>query len=104
MGIQRLTLHTLKKRLFNKFVYNPPEKSDNLAKAKKSSTFASKIFKIIGRHRKFAASFKAKVAIAALQEKESLTSLATKYGLSPTVIQQWREELEQQAGKVFETP
>ena len=22
----------------------------------------------------------------------------------PTVIQQWREELEQQAGKVFETP
>ena len=49
----------------------------------------------MGRHRKFNASFKAKVAIAALQEKESLTSLATKYGLSPTVIQQWREELEQ---------
>ncbi|MGN0317388.1 MAG: transposase [Lachnospira sp.] len=58
----------------------------------------------MGRHRKFDASFKAKVAIAALQEKESLNSLATKYGLSPTVIQQWREELEQQAGKVFETP
>ena len=58
----------------------------------------------MGRHRKFDASFKAKVAIAALQEKELLTSLATKYGLSPTVIQQWREELEQQAGKVFEMP
>ena len=58
----------------------------------------------MGRHRKFDASFKAKVAIAALQEKESLNSLATKYGLSPTVIQQWREALEQQAGKVFETP
>lgn len=58
----------------------------------------------MGRHRKFDASFKAKVAIAVLQEKESLTSLATKYGLSPTVIQQWREELEQQAGKVFKTP
>lgn len=58
----------------------------------------------MGRHRKFDASFKAKVAIAALQEKESLNSLATKYGLSPTVIQQWREDLEQQAGKVFETP
>ena len=58
----------------------------------------------MGRHRKFDASFKAKVAIAALQEKESLNSLATKYGLSPTVIQQWREELELQAGKVFETP
>ena len=58
----------------------------------------------MGRHRKFDAAFKAKVAIAALQEKESLTSLATKYGLSPTVIQQWREELEKQAGKVFETP
>ena len=58
----------------------------------------------MGRHRKFDASFKAKVAIAALQEKESLNSLATKYGLSPTIIQQWREALEQQAGKVFETP
>ena len=57
-------------------LYNPPEKSDNLAKAKKSSTFASKIFKIMGRHRKFDASFKAKGAIAALQEKESLNSLA----------------------------
>ena len=44
------------------------------------------------------------MAIAALQEKESLNSLATKYGLSPTVIQQWREALEQQASKVFETP
>ena len=44
------------------------------------------------------------MAIAALQEKESLNSLATKYGLSPTVIQQWREALEQQAGKVVETP
>ena len=30
----------------------------------------------MGRHRKFDASFKAKVAIAALQEKESLNSLA----------------------------
>ena len=81
-----------------------PKIQTTLKKRKKSSTFASKIFKIMGRHRKFDASFKAKVAIAALQEKESLNSLATKYGLSPTVIQQWREALEQQAGKVFETP
>ena len=44
------------------------------------------------------------MAIVVLQEKESLNSLATKYGLSPTIIQQWREALEQQAGKVFETP
>ena len=44
------------------------------------------------------------MAIAALQEKESLNSLATKYGLSPTVIQQLCEALEQQAYKVFETP
>ena len=58
----------------------------------------------MGRHRKFDASFKAKVAIAAPQEKESLNPLATKYGLSPTIIQQWREALEKQAGRVFETP
>ena len=44
------------------------------------------------------------MAIVVLQEKESLNSLATKYGLSPTVIQQLCEALEQQAGKVFATP
>ena len=94
------------KRVFVRFcqIIILPKNRTTLQKRKKSSTFAGKIFKIMGRHRKFDASFKAKVAIAALQEKESLNSLATKYGLSPTVIQQWREELEQQAGKVFETP
>ena len=53
-----------------------PKNQTTLQKRKKSSTFASKIFKIMGRHRKFDASFKSKVAIAALQEKESLNSLA----------------------------
>ena len=62
--------------------YNPPEKSDNLAKAKKVVPLQAKSSRLWGRHRKFEASFKAVIAI----------------------IQQWREALEQQAGKVFETP
>ena len=52
---------------------------------------------------KFDASFKAKVAIEALQEKEPLQALAKKYGISPTVISNWKEELLQNSSKAFDT-
>jgi len=52
---------------------------------------------------KFDASFKAKVAIEALQEKEPLQALAKKYGVSPTVISNWKEELLQNSSKAFDT-
>jgi len=41
----------------------------------------------MGRHSKFDASFMAKVAIEALQEKDTLPALAQKYGVSPRKIE-----------------
>ena len=46
---------------------------------------------------------KARVAIEALQEKEPLQALAKKYGISPTVISNWKEELLQNSSKAFDT-
>ena len=52
---------------------------------------------------KFEASFKARVAIEALQEKEPLQALAKKYGVSPSVISSWKDELLQNSQKAFES-
>ncbi len=58
----------------------------------------------MGRPSKFDAAFKAKVAVEALQEKEPLAVLAKKYGVAPSVITSWKEELLQNSSKAFETP
>ena len=57
----------------------------------------------MGRPSKFEAAFKAKVAVEALQEKEPLAVLAKKYGVAPSVITSWKEELLQNSSKAFET-
>lgn len=59
--------------------------------------------KIMARSSKFDSSFKAKVAIEALQEKEPLQALAKKYGVAPSVISNWKDELLQNSSKAFES-
>ncbi len=54
--------------------------------------------------RKFDAKFKAKVALEAIQERETLNALATKYGLSPVQISRWKKEFLDNASAAFETP
>ncbi|GHV61001.1 transposase [Bacteroidia bacterium] len=54
--------------------------------------------------RKFTADFKAKVAIAALQERSSVSELSKQYNLHPSVINAWKKELQQQSGKIFSEP
>ena len=49
-----------------------PKNQTNFAKAKKSSTFASNIFKIMGRHRKFAGLKKNNTFAIAFSEKRRL--------------------------------
>ena len=56
----------------------------------------------MGRPSKFDSAFKAKVALEALQEKETLLSLSKKYGVAPSVISKWKEELLQNSQKAFE--
>ena len=53
--------------------------------------------------RKFQPAFKAKVAIEALKERESLAELAKRYEVHPNQISLWKREFMENAGKAFET-
>jgi len=52
--------------------------------------------------RKFTAKYKAKVAIDALKERESLAVLAQKYELLPQQITNWKREFLEGSESVFE--
>ena len=52
--------------------------------------------------RKFTSAFKAKVAIDALKERESLSELAKRHSVHPTIIGKWKQEFLALANQVFE--
>ena len=51
--------------------------------------------------RKFTASFKAKVALEAIKERDSIRSLSSKYELTPEQISKWKKELLEKSELVF---
>lgn len=53
--------------------------------------------------RKFSSDFKAKVALEALQERESIESLCKKYDLHPNQISAWKKQYREEGQKVFES-
>ena len=55
------------------------------------------------RRRKFDSSFKAKIAIEAIKERETLQQLAVKYDLHPTQISQWKQEFLEKSASVFDS-
>jgi transposase len=56
----------------------------------------------MSRHRKIhTASFKAKVAVAAVKEIETASQLASIHGVHPTQIHQWKRQLLEGAEGVF---
>lgn len=56
------------------------------------------------KRKKHSGAFKAKVAIEALQERESLSELAKKYQVHPNMITRWKREFLERAPEVFEKP
>jgi transposase len=52
--------------------------------------------------RKFDSVFKAKVAIEALKERETLSELAVRFDLHPNQISQWKQEFLANSAVVFE--
>lgn len=53
------------------------------------------------KRRKFSPSFKARVALDALKERESLAQLASKHGVHANQVSKWKKELLQSAPGVF---
>ena len=52
--------------------------------------------------RKFTSAFKAKVAVEALKERESLAELSKRYEVHPTMISKWKMEFLEKSSGVFD--
>ena len=52
--------------------------------------------------RKFSGAFKAKVAIEAPKERESLAEIARRYEVHPNIISKWKQEFLERSGEIFE--
>lgn len=52
--------------------------------------------------KRYAATFKARVAIDALKEQETLAQLGNRHGVHPVQVGQWKRQLEESAAEVFD--
>lgn len=57
---------------------------------------------MVKKRRKFTAAFKARVALEAIKERDTIAALAAKYEVHPNRIGQWKKELLQNASGIFD--
>jgi transposase-like protein len=55
-----------------------------------------------GKRRRYGAEFKAKVALEALKGEQTVSELASRFGVHPTMIHQWKKALLDGAPELFE--
>jgi transposase len=55
------------------------------------------------KRRKFSATFKAKVAIEALKERETLSELSKRFEVQANLISKWKQEFVSRSTEIFET-
>ena len=56
-----------------------------------------------GTRRKHSAAFKAKVAIEALKEKETLSELSKRFDVHPQMISKWKQEFLTRSAEIFKS-
>ena len=54
------------------------------------------------KRRKFSGAFKAKVAIEALKERETLAELSKRFEVHPNMISKWKQEFLEKSADVFD--
>jgi transposase len=54
------------------------------------------------KRNRYSAEFKAKVALAALRNDETVAELATRFGVHPTMINTWKRSLAENAAEIFQ--
>ena len=59
------------------------------------------VIDIVAHHPRISAAFKARVAMAALSGEKTLTELSVEFGVHPTMISSWKQELVKRAGELF---
>jgi len=57
---------------------------------------------MIKKRKQYSPEFKAKVALAALRNEESVAELTVKFEVHPTMIGNWKRELIEGAGELFD--
>ena len=56
----------------------------------------------MGKRTRYTAEFKAKVALAALKEQETISELVHRFGVSAMTISKWKQDFFNNSSKVFE--
>ena len=54
------------------------------------------------KRNRYSAEFKAKVALSALRNDETMAELATRFGVHPTMINSWKRFLVESAAAIFQ--
>ena len=54
------------------------------------------------KRRRYSAEFKAKVALAALKNEETISELSARFGVHPTMIHNWKRDLVEGAADIFD--
>ena len=54
------------------------------------------------KRRKFSGAFKAKVAIEALKERETLAEISKRFEVHPNMISKWKQEFLEKSAEVFD--
>ena len=54
------------------------------------------------KRRKFSGAFKAKVAIEALKERETLAEISKRFEVHPNMISKWKQEFLERSGEIFD--